>query len=279
MGDEDLLKADYDRWAEIYDSVYSYVVEDIPFYVQEARSSGGRVLELGCGTGRVALPIAQAGVDIVGLDFSTAMLVQARRKISNAERLSGSLVLIEGDMRDFSLKGERGNGEPESEVLGRDEPFSLVIIPFRGFLSLLTVGDQVRCLINIKRHLRPGGKLILSMFVPDPSMLVQEGDVPYHFRDVTDPGTGRQFVLWQQNRYDNYGQIINTRTIIEELDDEGAVRERKYRDFQLRYIHRWEMHHLLRMCGFEVLDLFGDFSRSDFDDTSTEMIWVAVVPQ
>ena len=268
-GDDCPAKAEYDRWAEIYDSVYSYVVEDISFYVDEARNSGGRVLELGCGTGRVALPIAQAGVDIVGLDFSTVMLDEARRKMIGSQPLSGSLTLVEGDMRDFSLGGELGEGEP----------FSLAIIPFRGFLSLLSVGDQVRALVNIKRHLSPGGKLILSIFVPDPSMLVQEVDGPYHFRDVTDPGTGRQFVLWQQNRYDNYSQIVNTRTIIEELDEDGVVRERKYRDFQLRYIHRWEMHHLLRMCGFEVLDLFGDFSRSDFDDTSTEMIWVAGVPR
>ena len=269
QADDCPAKAEYDRWAGIYDSVYSYVVEDISFYVEEARNSGGHVLELGCGTGRVAIPIAQAGVDIVGLDFSTSMLDEARRKMLSAQPLSGSLTLVEGDMRDFSLSGEPGE----------DGPFSLAIIPFRGFLSLLTVGDEVRALMNIKRHLRPGGKLILSMFVPDPSMLVHEVDVPYHFRDVTDPSTGRQFVLWQQNRYDNYSQIVNTRTIIEELDEEGVVRERKYRDFQLRYIYRWEMHHLLRMCGFEVLDLFGDFSRSDFDDTSTEMIWVAGVPQ
>ena len=269
QGDDCPAKAEYNRWADIYDSVYSYVVEEIPYYVEEARISGGRVLELGCGTGRVALPVAQAGVDIVGLDFSTPMLDEARRKILGAQPLSGSLTLVEGDMRDFSLK----------ENLGDDEPLSLVIIPFRGFLSLMTVGDQIRALLNIKRHLRPGGRLILSIFVPDPSMLVQEIDVPYHFRDVTDPRTGRQFVLWQQNRYDNYSQIVHTRTIIEELDDQGVVRERKYRDFQLRYIHRWEMHHLLRMCGFEVLDLFGDFSRSDFDDTCTEMIWVAGVPQ
>ena len=269
LGGEDLNKAEYDQWAEIYDSVYSYVVDDISFYVEEARSSGGRVLELGCGTGRVALPIAQAGVDIVGLDFSAAMLAEARRKMLDAQPLSGSLTLIEGDMRDFSLSGD----------LGQDERFSLAIIPFRGFLSLLTVGDEVRTLMNIKRHLGPGGRLIFNIFVPDPSMLIQEGDVPYHFRDVADPATGKQFVLWQQNRYDNYSQIVSTRTIIEELDEEGAVRERKYRDFQLRYVHRWEVHHLLRMCGFEVLDLFGDFSRSDFDDNSTEMVWVAGVPQ
>ena len=249
----------YDLWAEIYDSVYSYVTDDIPFYVDEARRSGGPVLELGCGTGRVAIPIAEAGRDIVGLDSSEAMLSIARSKVQRLAPGSGSLSLVNGDMREFSL----------------GHKFQLVIIPFRGFLALLTVEDQVRTLDEIKRHLAPGGRLIFNIFVPDLNMLVQEGDVSYHFRDVTDPGTGTRMVLWHQSSYDNYNQIINARTMVEELDQEGAVGRRLYRDFQLRYAHRWEMHHLLRKCGYEVLDLFGDFDRSPFDETTTEMVWVA----
>ena len=251
----------YDQWAEIYDSVYSYVREDIPFYVEEARRARGPVLELGCGTARVALPIAEAGLDVVGLDSSSGMLSVARRKMQHLAGHGGSLSIVQGDMRQFSL----------------DQRFHLVIIPFRGFLSLLTVEDQMRTLDKVKHHLAPGGKLIFNIFVPDLNMLVQEGDVPYHFRDVTDPDSGARLVLWHQSSYDNYNQVINARQIVEELDDEGVVRRRLYRDFQLRYVHRWEVHHLLRLCGYEVLDLFGDFDRSPFDETSTEMIWVAGV--
>ena len=60
-----------------------------------------------------------------------------------------------------------------------------------------------------------------------------------------------------------------------DLDDEDAVKRRLYRDFQLRYVHRWEMHHLLRLCGYEILDLFGDFDRSPFEESSSEMVWIA----
>ena len=249
----------YDRWADIYDSVYSYVRDDIPFYVEEAVAAGGPVLELGCGTGRVAIPIAEAGVDIVGLDSSPAMLAVARRKIARHPGWVGSLSLVQGDMRDFSL-GQR---------------FNLVIIPFRGFLSLMTVEDQMRTLENIKRHLTPAGKLVFNVFVPDLDMLVQEGDVPYHFRDVTDPRTGVHLVLWHQSSSDNFNQVISARTIVEELDDEGVASRRLYRDFQLHYVHRWEMHHLLWTCGYRVLDLYGGFDRCPFDEFSTEMVWVA----
>ncbi len=248
----------YDQWASIYDSVYSYVRDDIPFYVKQALDSGGDVLELGCGTGRVTIPIAEAGVDVVGLDFSEAMLDIARSKSSALSSRSGELSLRLEDMRDFDL--------------GRQ--FSLIIIPFRGFLSLLSVEDELSTLDTIKRHLKPGGRLVFNIFVPDVNSLLQEGDVAYHLRDVTDPVTGSTLVLWNQSRYDNFTQIVYARIIIEELDSRSEIVRKIYRDFQLRYVHRWEMQHLLELCGFEVLDLYGDFDCSPFDESSTEMVWV-----
>lgn len=252
-----MTESHYDEWADVYDSVYAYLTEDIPFYIDEARQSGGPVLELGCGTGRVTIPIAQAGVEVAGLDTSESMLRVARRKLYAAD-LDEKLALIHADMRDFSL----------------DQRFSLVIIPFRGFLSLLTVDDQTRALDSVRRHLNQDGRLVFNTFVPDPNMLVQEGDVPFHLRDVTDPATGKRLVLWHQSRYDHYNQIINARVIAEELNETGVVSRRLYRDFQLRYSYRWEMEHLLARCGYEVIDLFGDFDRSPFDEASTEMVWI-----
>ena len=246
-------------WSDVYDSVYAYVRQDLPFYVGEAVASGGPVLELGCGTGRVAVAVAEAGVDVVGLDSSTEMLEQARRKAGSLPGGSGTLTLAHADMRCFEL----------------DRLFPLVIVPFRGFLSLLTVEDQTNTLLNVRRHLAPGGRLVFNVFVPDLDMLVQDGDVPRHLRDVTDPETGVSYVLWHLSDFDNYSQTISTRLIIEQLDDRGAVDRRIYRDFQLRYAHRWEMHHLLTSCGYEILDLYGDFDRTGFDEESTEMIWVA----
>ena len=247
----------YDSWADIYDAVFSYVVDDIAFYVDEAARSAGRVLELGCGTGRVAIPIALNGTDIVGLDSSPAMIERARQTAADVG--AANLTLARGDMRDFSLA----------------DKFSLIIIPFRGLLSLLSVEDEMRALRNIRRHLSPGGRLIFDIFVPDLNMMVQEGDVPYHFRDVTDPATGKRLVVWNQAGYDAFSQIMSIRTTIEELDDLGRVSDKLYRDFALRYVFRWEMHHLLRSCGYDVLALYGDFQRGDFDENGADMVWVA----
>jgi SAM-dependent methyltransferase len=252
------MGSSYDSWADVYDSVYSYVRDDIPFYVAEAAESDGPVLELGCGTGRVTIPIAEAGIDVTGLDSSEAMLEVALRKAQ--DRPAGERpTLLHSDMRDFSL----------------DRRFGLVIIPFRGFLSLLTVEDQLRTLRNVRRHLAPGGRLVFNVFVPDLDTLVEESDSAQHLRDVTDPESGRVSVLWHRSTYDNHNQIIDTTVIVDRLDEGGTVVERFYRDFQLRYAHRWEIHHLLEVCGFQVRELYGDFDRTDFDEESIEMVWVA----
>ena len=251
------METDFDAWADVYDAVYSYVTDDIPFYVDEALSCGGPVLELGCGTGRVTLPIARAGVEVTGLDSSPGMLDVAGRKL--AKTPDAPVTLVHGDMREFSL-GRR---------------FALVIIPFRGFLSLLTVEDQMSALACIKRHLLPGGRLVFNVFQPDLNMLVQPGDGAYHLRDVNDPESGRRLVIWHQSSCDNHNQIIYARLIVDELDESGAAVGRFYRDFRLRYGHRWEIHHLLTAAGYEVVDLYGDFDRSPSDEEGEEMVWTA----
>ena len=152
----------------------------------------------------MTLPIAQSGIDIVGLDNSDAMLEKARGKTRHLEDGHGSMDLRMGDMRDFSF----------------DRTFPLVIIPFRGFLALFSVEDQVRCLTTIRKHLEPDGRLIFNIFVPDPQMLVEDEDAAFHLRDVTDPDTGRTSVVWQQTRVDNYNQVLSVRLIVDETDPE-----------------------------------------------------------
>ena len=251
------LETDFDNWADIYDSIYAYVKEDISFYREFAKKCSGPVLELGCGTGRVSIPVAETGVEIYGLDSSDAMLEVARRK-ADSQSLN-NICLKKGDMRTFDLQ----------------KTFNLVYIPFRGFLSLLNVEDQLSSLASIKKHIGPEGLFVFNIFVPDLDMLVQAGDSAYHLRDVYDTRSDQRFIIWHQSEYDNHNQIMSARIIVDQVDNVGSVTDRFYRDFKLRYIHRWEMQHLLTIAGFEVVDIFGDFGNGAFDDTSEEMIWVA----
>ena len=248
----------FDQWAGIYDWVFAEKLDDIPFYLEEAVSSGGPVLELGSGTGRISIPVAQCGIEIVGLESSTEMLKVAEAK-SAALEAGSRPTWVHGDMRDFSL--------------GRK--FALIIVPFRGFLSLVSVEEQRSCLSCVRDHLEPGGRLVFDIFVPDLDMLTDDGSTAFHHMDVLQPESGHNLVIWHQNRFDNHSQINNARSIIEEVDRDGEVIRKLYRDFQIRYIHRFEAQHLLELSGFRVEEMYGDFSRSPFDETSQEMVWVA----
>ena len=150
------------RVAARYDRVtrsLPVVTDDIPFYVtlaQEAALHGQSVLELGCGTGRVTIPMAQTGARVTGLDNAGPMLEVARRKAADA---GVDVAWVEGDMASFSL----------------EQRFGLVAIPFRSFLMLLTTELQKSCLACVGEHLLDGGRLALNFFNPDPAIVAMSG--------------------------------------------------------------------------------------------------------
>ncbi len=245
-------------WADIYDSVIN-LNEDIPFWVEEAQTSGGPVLELGGGTGRVAIPIAQAGVSVVGVDSSSEMVKAARAKARKLRLGTDVLRFVKGDMRDISL--------------GRQ--FPLVIIPFRSFQFMLSPADQFQALATVKDHLTPGGRVIFSIFVPDLDLLTRDPLTPLYDSELINSETQRRVLVWHSNRYDNFSQVIDACTILEELDEGGEVARKSYHQYQLRYLYRFEVLHLLVAAGYRVLEVYGSFDREPLDESSTEMIWVA----
>src|SRR5215471_8657379 len=140
---------EYGLIADLYDYVVPYSArQDIDFFVEAAKASGGSVLEVGSGTGRVLIPIARAGVEITGLDLSANMLQVCRRRLHDEPEAVRSRVTLKlGDMRDFDLS----------------RTFNLVILPFRPFQHLTAAEDQIACLASIHRHLVQGGRLVLDL--------------------------------------------------------------------------------------------------------------------
>jgi SAM-dependent methyltransferase len=254
---------DYEFVSDFYDHVYEFRSEkDIPFFVEMAKQTGGPVLEVGCGSGRVLVPTARVGIEIVGLDLSDAMLAKCREKLSSEpEDVQNRVKLLKADMRDFDL--------------GRT--FKLITTPFRPFQHLTTVEDQITCLKAIRRHLDGDGRFILDIFNPSIPYLADEtrkeewGEMPEF--DMPD---GRKVLLRNRVPERNFAnQVIDCETIYYVTHPDGR-KERLVHSFQMRYIFRFEAEHLLANCGFEIENLYGDFDKSLFGSKySGELIFVS----
>ena len=236
-------------------------VDDIPFYLglaKEAAATGHEVLELGCGTGRVTIPIAQAGVRITGLDSSAAMLKLARRK-SKALELD-TISWLRGNMASFEL----------------DRVFGLIVIPLRSYLMLLTIQEQRACLAHIHDHLVAGGRLAFNIFNPDPvGIAVGIANKQDSWRRRRpEPGIED----WFRRDYDSAEQLMQERQTRMHLSPEGQVVKRIERDLRLRWVYRYEMQYLLELTGFEIEALYGWFDGRDFKSDSEEMVWLARKP-
>ena len=159
MADQQAL---YDGFiVDYYDSspMVSQRAQDVAFYCAAAEQYGEPVLELGCGTGRVTMAIANAGHRVVGLDISERMLTCAEQKrASLSADLRGRVRLVHGDMTQFDLH----------------EQFRCIVIPFRPFQHLIEVEYQVQCLQCVRKHLAPGGRLIVDFFQTDPERMSKQ---------------------------------------------------------------------------------------------------------
>lgn len=261
------LSAIHDEYAdaaEFYDSVTPYRArQDVAFFVEAARAAPGPVLELGCGTGRILIPTARAGARITGLDASSAMLAMCRRKLADeSEEVQSRATLVRGDMREFELHRE----------------FELVTIPFRPFQHLLTVEDQLACLGAIRRHLVPGGKLILDVFNPAIERLAAPLSAPGSWEEEP------EFTLPDGRRVLRRVRIVG-RDLLKQIHDiefdyqvthADGRQETRTHSTRMRYSFPYEVEHLLARSGFAVEDLFSDYHKSPYGSHYPgELIFVA----
>jgi SAM-dependent methyltransferase len=249
--------------ADLYGQVVPYRERpDVAFYVEAAQRSGGPVLEVGCGTGRVLIPTARAGIEIVGFDLSESMLDVCRKRLSREpDEVQARAQLVEGDMRAFDL----------------GQTFPLVTTPFRPFQHLTTVADQLACLSSIRRHLADGGRLILDIFNPSLEALTRD-NVGEEFGDepaFTTPD-GRQVIRRHKIvSRDLFRQMLQVEMIYYVTHPDGRE-GRLVHAFAMRYLFRYEAEHLLARAGFEIEHLYADFDKSPYGSkVPGELIFVA----
>lgn len=249
----------YHTWAEFYDAHYaSTTADEVDFYVSLARDHGGPVLEVGVGTGRLAVPIANLGIRVTGIDLHKSMLDKARNKV-DSDILNRHLVrLFQADMRSLSL----------------GEKFKLVFIPARTLLLNSSFSDQLDTLTAARDHLCPDGYLVFNIYVPDSERLYHHSKTPFLSGDVINPESGHRCLFWTLQRYDTSRQLDLSQTVVEEIASDFTISRKVILNSELRYLYPTEAFQLVEQSGMTIYEAWGSFGKTPFNETSEELILV-----
>lgn len=239
MGHEEafVTASPYDAIAELYDPWSRSVTEDVGFYVAEAQKAGGPVVELGIGTGRIAVPIAQKQIRVIGVDSSREMLAACRRR-AEAAGVAELLDLRLGDLQHPPL----------------DEAVPLVICPFRSYLHLSDDGERADALAAARAALVPGGRLVFDVFEPKPDDIAE----------TQGRWLEREPGIYERARWDEAARTLT----LSVRGPEGAT------TMSLSWISREEWQALLEESGFTVEACYGWFDRTSYRG-GEDMIFVA----
>ena len=242
--------ADYfDDLAAFYDAVHEHQ-SDVAFYRDLAREADGPVLEVGCGTGRIYLELLRAGIDADGIDVSSDSMEVLRERAAEAG--------LEPSVRAADVT------EFESE-----REYALVLVPFRAFLHLLTVDEQLAALERIHDVLAPDGRLALNAFVPS-FAVIRDHYGEWIERDLEIEGDSYTYRTLTE-MVDEIDWIARVRTEVFDSADERVVDN----THRLKLLSKSEFELLFRCSPFSSWSVYGDFEYEPLEDPSQEMVWIA----
>ena len=237
-----------------YDLAYSNFTEDVDFWVGQARRHGGPILELACGTGRIAMPLAREGFEVTGIDLAESMLKQAGRN-SSEEGLD--VEWVKADMRYFSL----------------GKTFPLVICPSQSISRMLTIEDLDECLSRVKEHLAPGGLFIMELYNPSMEILNRREGERSPFLEYEHPDGDGVVRVDFSSVYDRATQVQHL-TLHYSLP---GLEEQPIEQISIRMYFPLELEAMLNYNGFEVRAKYGDFECKAFESGDNHQILVCGV--
>ncbi len=242
--------------ADLYDLLFSGYAADLEFWLSHARAARGPVLDLCCGTGRVLLPMLEAGVDADGVDLYPEMLERLKH---NAAARSLKARVYAADMRDFTTPRR----------------YALVMIPFNAFAHNLDADAQIATLKRCHAHLEPGGLLAFDVFTASPAMIASPGGDPVLELEVPHPGDEGVVQLYDSRRLDVVAQTQHSQIEIRELAaDKRTVASHRF-ETVVRWVYRAEMELLLRLAGFSRAQVCGGFDLGPVTDDSSALVTLA----
>lgn len=240
---------------QLYDLEHNGFTDDIEFLHELATLGDDPILELGSGTGRILIPLAEAGHTVVGIDSSTAMLEAARSRMP----ANNNITFVTGDMAD--LENVPGG------------PFGMVIASLNSVMHLTSQDRQRAMIASAQEALKPGGRLVIDTLNPGIEQLNHLLNVT-HFEGSWTLEDGTVVDKWGHRQLAADPQVIDTLIWYDQTSTTGELRRTRTR-FDLRYIHQSELDLLLEVAGFTHVDWYGDYDLNPWDAESERIIAIA----
>jgi SAM-dependent methyltransferase len=249
----------YAAESRFYDALASGVTQDdLPFYLEIARSIGGPVLELACGTGRILLPLVKEVGRGVGIDLSASMIELAREKAAQLG-IAEQVRLECGDIRSADA----------------GEVFPLVTIPYSSLFQVPTADDLVAALSTARRHTAADGLVVADVFVPNTNNMRARQDRLSFVEDVEDPVSNSRLVVWEHTLFNWREHKVIRRRIYEHLDSDGVVTARRHGVLHIYFRQPEAVLSAFDEAGLQVLHTYGDFDKRPLDSDSARLIVIA----
>ena len=243
--------------AVLYDIFNANCIEDIEMY-KTICADIDQVLELGIGTGRLAVPLAQTGVHVVGIDNSPQMLSALDSKIK-AEKVDG-ISYYEQDMRSLSIKSM----------------FDLVLCPFCTFNFLQSIDDQEKALLSIRKLLTDGSKIVFDLLTVNTfGNSIQDGSLK-HYDSYVCPDEDATIEIYTSNKFNQCSQILMQQRVFRKYIHGIMVGER-HTVMQNRLFFLGEFQLLLDKCGLKIINTYGNYRFSQFSQHSQNLLVVATL--
>ena len=266
----------YRAIAEYYDPEgerLEMLQRDVPFLLSHLPKRPQDILELAVGTARAAIPLAQAGHRLTGIDYAPEMLAIARRKRDAVGLTDRELTLRRADILTLNLRAPSAASAPQRTAAGRSaqRKFDRIILLFNTFLGFTTLEQQDRALAAVRRHLKATGRFWLDIFHPDLALCAQP-----HSRDLDAsvfhvPALDRTVFRSVDVRRDMSRQLMHVTFRYKWFDPHGRAHREKT-TFDMTVIHPRELRLLLERNGFQIEHLWGDYDGSDLTAHSPRMI-------
>jgi len=248
----------YNTIARYYDAENEYMTDDLPLYSAWAEQAGSPILDIGCGTGRVMLPLADEGYEVRGVDTAREMLERGRRKLKQRVDLADRVKFYEGNALEYAYP----------------EQYGLILIPYNGLMHFRTSADQQALLRHLHGALKNDGLLMIDLpNAGETFASLDDGAVTLE-RSFVEPESGNLVMQQSVSELDRAEQLQKITWIYDEIGPDRVLR-RTVALLTLRYVFPTELELLLQLTGFNLVERYGNYDESPFENGCERLIVVA----